>query len=134
MDIERVKELNEYIIDKATEKIDLSMKSKGFDEESFEVLSKAIVNLKYLEKIEHYEEKEVEESEEVEAAAVMPKLDASKVTTEFEGLIYEIARKLPGKDYMLAITTIIADTMEDLRVLHPKMYENLMRKLKEVLY
>lgn len=130
--MEKTKKVNEFIVEKATEKVVKSMEVKEWDEESFNTMCKALDNLKDIMKIEYkdYEKKEVEEKE----SKLMAKVDAKTNTTEFEQLIYDIAKKRTGKEGMLAITTIIADHMEDMRVLNNRAYCMVMMKLKELLY
>ena len=126
MGYEKAKCLNEKILHKAVEKLDKRVDNGSWDNEEFEVISQALDNIKDIEKIEGKKDKE-----ELQKAMSMKK-NAETETTEFEQLIYDIAEINGGYEGMLAITTIIADHMEDTRILHPKSYQNIMLRLKEL--
>lgn len=132
MHLIKAKEINKKIIEECNEKIEKSLDKKAFDSECFEVISQAIDNLCDIEKLEKYEDKNKEAM--VSKEMVLKKKNAKTETTEFEQLIYDICAKFYKEDVSFSYVTIIADTIEDLRLLHPKMYENLMRKLKEMLH
>lgn len=135
MDLKKAKEINEFIIDKSCKNIAGAMEEKQWDKESFEVFSQALDNLRDIEKIEKLEREEYKEMKsEVATEMEIKKVDVTKVDTDFEKLIYSIAEAKPGKAGMLAITTILADHMEDIRLFYPKMYEMVMMKLKNMLY
>ena len=142
MELERIKSINEKVLEKAMEKVEKSMELGTYDAECYHVMSVAIDNLKDLKKIEKYHEEleqlemleEVQEEKPKNVRTMMAeKVDAKTETTEFESLIYEIADKRNDAESMLAITTILAETMEDLRLLHPKIYNMTMLKLRECL-
>lgn len=149
MELERIKEINEKVLQRAVEKVEKAMEVGTYDAECYHTMSIAIDNIKDLSKIEKYHEEleqleRMEEIQEFEALAeekpqkniralMAEKVDAKEETTEFEALIYEIAEKKDDIESMLAITTVLAETMEDLRLLHPKIYNMTMLKLKECL-
>lgn len=128
MNLDRLKSVNEEIIDKASEKIENNLSLKKWDNEDFTVLSQAVDNILDICKIEKYKygEKEIE-------MYTMPKQDPTKVTTDFEALVYKVAEKHPGKNGMIALTTVLAETMEDLRIYNPRLYDSTLRRLKEML-
>lgn len=128
MNLDRLKSVNEEIIDKASEKIENNLSLKKWDNEDFTVLSQAVDNILDICKIEKYKygEKEIE-------MYTIPKQDPTKVTTDFEALVYKVAEKHPGKNGMIALTTVLAETMEDLRIYNPRLYDSTLRRLKEML-
>ena len=128
MNLDRLKSVNKEIIDKASEKIENNLSLKKWDNEDFTVLSQAVDNILDICKIEKYKygEKEIE-------MYTMPKQDPNKVTTDFEALVYKVAEKHPGKNGMIALTTVLAETMEDLRIYNPRLYDSTLRRLKEML-
>lgn len=130
MELHKMKELNKKVLEKAYSRVQKSTDMDSYDKESFEAMSLALDNIKDIMKIEKYSEDYSEK--ENRAIPAMARIDPKTETTEFEGLIYEIAEKYPSKDGMLAITTILAETMEDLRLLHPRIYNLTMTRLKEV--
>lgn len=127
MDLNKAKEVNEFILDKAVNKISERVQKGGWDNEEFEVMSKAIDNLKELDKLDYKDKKE--EFKKVRTK----RLNAYEEETEFETLVYRISEEKPGTETMLAITTILADHMEDIRVMQPRAYDIIMMKLREVL-
>lgn len=142
MDLKKAKEVNKEIIKKACDKIEVHLNEKTWGKEEFEVFSQALDNLRDIEKIEKLEREEEREmtvvtapilhSNEYDMSAKKP--DVTKVTTDFEQLIYDISEKHKGKDGMIAITTILADHMEDIKLFNRKMYDMVMMKLKNMLY
>lgn len=127
MDMEKAREINSDILIKSTEKLHHKLKNGGWSEEEFEVMSQAIDNLKDLDEI-HYKKDEKEFKHKISSK----KMDAYKDETEFENLVYEIAMEKPSVDTLLDITTVLADHMEDIKVMHPKIYKGLIMKLKEL--
>lgn len=126
MDICKAIEVNEFILEKATNKISERVEKGGWDNEEFEVMSKAIENLKELSKLGYKEKKEEYET----AKTKMKRVNAYTEETEFETLIYKIAEVKNSHETMLAITTILAEHMEDIRVMQPRAYSVIMAKLK----
>ena len=136
MDLMKLKELNSKLLETSSSKVERALETKSWDCECFEVMAQAIDNMLDIHKIEKYSK----ESEELATVAVgetrgytMPKQDAREVTTEFEKIIYDIVDSKPQKEAMEAITTTIAETMEDLRILHPRIYEMTIHRLKELM-
>lgn len=132
MELYDMKELNKKVLEKAYNRVQKSADMDSYDKESFEAMSLALDNIKDIMKIERYSEDYKEGKERT--LPMSEKVDPKTETTEFEALIYEIAEKYPGKDGMLAITTILAETMEDLRLLHPRIYNLTMTRLNEVIH
>lgn len=131
MDLELIKGVNEEILFKATEKIGSSLERGSWDKESFEVMAQSLDNILDIEKIEKY--KGEEKHEEEKASILKRKMDAKTETTEFEQLIYDIAEKHEGEETMYMITTVLADHMEDVRLLYKNAYSKIMNRLKELL-
>lgn len=127
MDLIKAKEINEFILNKASEKIESTVKKGSWDNEEFSVMSEAIENLVRLEKLGKKEKKE-----EVEKIRALKK-DAYTEETEFESLMYRIQEEKNDTETMICITTIIADHMEDIRIMQPRAYDIIMMKLREVL-
>lgn len=128
MNLCKAREVNEYILEKAIEKLEERVKVGGWSNEEFEVMSKSIENIREIEKIEYKNDKE-----DMNRKLLMKKMDAETETTEFESLVYKIVEGKPSNEAMIAITTIIADHMEDMRILNKRAYDLLMMKLKELL-
>lgn len=128
MNLCKAREVNEYILGKAIEKLEERVKVGGWSNEEFEVMSKSIENIREIEKIEYKNDKE-----DMNRKLLMKKMDAETETTEFESLVYKIVEGKPSNEAMIAITTIIADHMEDMRILNKRAYDLLMMKLKELL-
>lgn len=145
INIDEVRKVNEDVLLRSMEKVKKSLNSKMWDSESFEVMNEALSNIY---KIDRYEEK----SQQMMAMTAIPmagdmsimgdndsynkmmgKKDAKTETTEFEALIYDIANKKPGHEGMMAITTILAEHMEDMRILNNRAYKQVMMKLKELI-
>lgn len=129
MDLDKFKEVNEKIVDNSVLKVEKALDTKSWDKECFEVMSQAIDNLLDLSKIERHKEEKQEET----TMYTLAKEDVTKVTTEFEALVYKISEKHPGKNGMIALTTVLAETMEDLRIYNPRLYDSTLRRLKEML-
>lgn len=127
MDLKESKKLNHEIVNVASEKVKKAMESYSWDNEAFGVMSQALDNIVDIKKI-----CKESESKEVKTISLADKKDAETETTEFEALIYEIAEtheEESGK-YMVAITTIIADHMEDMRIMNKRAYDLVMMKLR----
>lgn len=135
MEYNKLIEINKNILNKAMVEVEKGRVIGKYDCEDMEAMSMAINNIKDLMKIKRYEEGNIEypKEEKTIAMATPMKIDAKTETTEFEALIYKISEKKPDHEGMYAITTILAETMEDLRILHPKFYNMTMVKLKELL-
>ena len=127
MGYEKVRELNEKILHKATEKLDKRVDNDNWENEEFEVISKSLDNILDIKKLEEKGEKERI------IKATHKKINAETETTEFEQLIYDISKERNDIEGMLAITTILADHLEDVRIMNPRAYEMVMYKLKELL-
>lgn len=139
MDLNKIKEVNEFIVAKSCEKIKTALDEKGWDKEVFEVFSQAIDNLKDIEKIEAYEYKEKErtvrkEYVENEVMSTMKKVDVIAEETEFEVLLCQIMAMWGTEKGFDVIKTLLADHMEDVRLFNKKMYDMAIMKLKNVLY
>lgn len=135
MDLERIKKLNLKLLETSSLKVEKAIEGKAWDCECFEVMAQAIDNMLDLHKIEHYSRQEpavealgVKETKSVGA----PKQNVREDVTEFEQIIYDITEKREAKDALKAITATMAETMEDLRILHPRIYEMTIHRLKEL--
>lgn len=140
LDINEIKKVNEEVLMKSIEKVKKALMNKNWDCECFEIMNEALENLyriqKYEEKMEAMKSTPIiteKEYKDPQIALLTNKVDAKKDTTEFEALIYEISKKRAGKEGMLAITTILAEHMEDMRILNNRAYKQVMMKLKELL-
>ena len=93
-------------------------------------MSQSLDNLKDITKIKYNEERL--EVAEVKNLREMP-LHAVKDETEFESIIYSLMDEKPLKELIGALMNILSDYLEDTRVMHPKAYENIMLRLKNML-
>ena len=130
MDLNRVKMLNEEILHKATTKLEERVKKGSWDEEEFKTICYALDNLKDISKMEY--NKERSDANEMKMSRMMSNKPMEE-ETEFEKVIYKIVEERPLKDVMEALTRILSDYLEDTRVMHPKAYENIMLKLKDIM-
>lgn len=124
MDLKKARELNNRIIEESMSKVEKAIDSKNWDCECFETMSKSIDNILDIVKIEKYTEKDKVDTYRKE------KKNAFTEETEFETLIYKIAEEKKDVEGMLAITTVLAELMEELRIMHPRMYDLTMIRLK----
>ena len=127
-DITELKELNKNILEKSMSKVKESLENGAWDCECFDTMNDSIENLVSLSKLEKYTDKQ-----ETEKAIVAKKMDAKTDITEFEQLVYDISEKLEGKEGMLSLTTTIAEVVEDMKIINPRLYASLIKKLKELL-
>ena len=130
MNLYEVEELNKSILTKASTKLKDKMAMGEWDDEVFEAMCDSIDNLKDISKKRRNEEmKEATETKTMYAKT----WEKEYKETEFEKLIYALMDKKSLKDVMCALTKILNEHIEDTRVMHPKAYENIMLKLKEML-
>ena len=125
-------ELNEKILEKAVPKVEKAIMNDNWDCECFETMSEAIKKIYKLEIMEKGEEmvEEYKEHKEYEATKSRMK-DEDK--TDFEMCVDEIIEKYGYEKGMKALMKVLNELMEeDLRLIHTRMYENTMRKLKEL--
>lgn len=120
MDMMRLKEINDKIIDKAAMKVEMSINKGDFDCECFEVLSDAINTKHKLHSIE-------KEGKAKEYKAMS--MD-NKRKTEFEEYVWKIMNK--GEYDLHDIMVILSEHMEDIKILQPRFYDKVMMKLKEL--
>lgn len=131
MEINKIKELNERILNRATANVEKALIMDNWDCECFETMSEAIKNIYKLEKMEKGEIKYEEKVQEDGAAFYRMKENDKK--SDFERCIYEIIEKRGMEKSMKAILKVLNELMEeDLRVIHTRMYDNTMRKLREL--
>lgn len=125
-------ELNEKILEKAVPKVEKAIMNDSWDCECFDTMSEAIKNIYKLEIMEKGGEmvEEYKERKEYEAPKTRTK-DEDK--TDFEICVDEIIEKHGYEKGMKALMKVLNELMEeDLRLIHTRMYENTMRKLKEL--
>lgn len=130
MDLYTAETVNKEILDKAITKLDETLKKGDWDEEVFKAMSQSLDNLKDITKIKYNEERL--EVAEVKNLREMP-LHAVKDETEFESIIYSLMDEKPLKELIGALMNVLSDYLEDTRVMHPKAYENIMLRLKNML-
>lgn len=127
-EINKLKELNKSIVEKSMSKVKESLELGTWDCECFDTMNDSIENLVNLSKLEKYTDKQ-----ETEKAIIAKKMDAKTDITEFEQLVYDISEKSEGKEGMLMLTTTIAEVVEDMKIINPRLYNSLIKKLKELL-
>ena len=120
MDMMRLKDINEKIIDKAAMKVEMSINKGDFDCECFEVLSDAISTKHKLNAIE-------KEGKAKEYKAMSME---NKGKTEFEEYVWKVINK--GEYDLHDIMIILSEHMEDIKILQPRFYDKVIMKLKEL--
>lgn len=119
MSIEELKQINNMTLSKVMEQLD-----KSWCYSDFSIFSQAIDNMKDLEKIEGMG---------VLHDSQLKKLNAREVVTEFEEEIYKHFKKEGVNfDNMMEIITIMAELMEDLKIINPRMYNITFEKIKNI--
>ena len=130
MDLYKAEDINKEILDKATVKLENSLSRGDWDEEVFKAMSQSLDNLKDITKINYnLERKEVAEVKNLRRTPY----EVAGEETEFESIVYTLMDKKPIKELMGALMSILTDYLEDTRIMHPKAYENIILKLKEML-
>lgn len=130
MEISKIKELNERILNRATANVEKALIMDNWDCECFETMSEAIKNIYKLERMEKHETKEEKVQED---GAIFYRMKEKEKESDFEKCIYEIIEKHGLEKAMTAIIKVLNELMEeDLKVIHTRMYDNTMRKLKEL--
>lgn len=120
MDMMKLKELNEKVIDKAAMNVEKSLLTGKWDCECFEVLSDAINTKHKLHAMEN-------ESKAKEYRAI--NMD-NKDKTEFEEYVWKIMNK--GEHDLHDIMVVLNEHMDDIKILQPRFYDKVMMKLKEL--
>lgn len=125
MDINKLKEVNVKIIEKAIPKIENALASNIWDCECVEAMSQAIDNLKDLSKMEGYSEY---------AEPKMVKHIEYKINNESEFMkeVNSILASRGEEDGIKCVMMVMSELMEDLSLLHTRLYNQVIMKLKEV--
>ena len=113
-------------------KVEKAMMNKSWDEHCFKTMHEALENLKIIDKLD---DNVADTGKNImNTTNIVGKVDAYTDTTEFEQLIYDIDKKYKGNyESMVKVTEIIADHMEDMRILNNRAYNIVMMKLREML-
>lgn len=124
--MQEVKEVIMRLVKKASEKVDNNMKRGVWDSEELEVLKDSVKIWKDIEKIEDIEEnhdirKEIREIESVRA---------EREGSEFKDLVYDLYKSNPDFSSINKIIDVLDETMGELKIIHEKVYDNTMKKLK----
>jgi hypothetical protein len=122
MDIRKIKELNEKIMEKASANVEKSLVTGSWDAESFEAFSDAIVSAHKLHNMEKEEHKQVVKMERKERV--------KEDKTEFEEVVWNLLEQ--GEHNIYGVMTVLNSHMEDLKVLQPRFYTSVITKLKEM--
>lgn len=120
-------EVNKKVLDKAQEEVEKARVVGKYECEDMEALSMAIKNIYYLTKLEKMEGGYVSESKERKMDKEYSR-KAKENESEFCTIVYGMIEE--GADKIDGIITLFDEHMDDLKVIHPKMYENLMVRLK----
>ena len=130
MDLYKAETVNQEILEKATHKLEECMKVGNWDEEVFKAMSQSLDNLKDISKMRYNKERtEVNNYKMGRIASDKP----TEGETEFERLVYKVVDEKPVQDVMNALTRVISEYLEDTRIMHPRAYENIMLKIKDIL-
>lgn len=130
MEYKKVKELNEKIVNRAMEEIEKDMITKNAcDMADMKILSMAIDNIKDSYKIENMQKEDNMKLEVVEAKTEDYKRSL-RDKTEFDECVEEIIVRHGKEKAMSSVLLLFSDLMEDLSVLQPKIYDNVITKMK----
>lgn len=124
MNIAKLIELNERVLEKAIGEVEKALITGKWDQEDMEALSMAIKNIHKLEGGMMHEYKEYKEEPKEYGRK------AKEGESEFMSCLYEVMEKHPGQKGIDAVIMLFDEHMDDLRVIHPKMYDNIMVRLK----
>ena len=127
-EINTLKELNKNIVNKSMAKVKESLELGTWDGESFYTMNDSIENILALMKIQKYTEKE-----QVQEQVTLKKMNAREEVTEFEDMVYKISDMYDDKESMVELTTVIAEMVEDLKIISPRLYKTFMAKLEGML-
>lgn len=117
--IDKIRKINYETCEKVMTELE-----KKWSYSDFEILSQVIDNMKDLSEIETYS---------LTAEVKAKKMNAREVTTEFERVIYDIFQDPhTSNDDMIEVVTVIAELMEDLKMLNPRAYDITIKKLKGI--
>ncbi len=126
---DRAIRLNENIANRAMEEIEKDYLNKNTcDLSDMRILSMAIDNIKDIEKIWKIKEEHLHEKEE---RSIAPYTRKTYTESEFMECANRIISER-GDEGVHAIIMTLDETVDDLKILHKKMYDNLMKKLKEL--
>lgn len=128
MDYNKIIEVNGKIIDKALPKIEKAMVTDKWDCECVEAMTMALDNIKDALKIESMLEKD----KTMEYSSTKMVYEPLGEDTEFMECISKIINKHGLEAGTKAIMTVINELMEDMKILHSKMYNNTMMKLRDI--
>lgn len=132
MELEKIKELNVKILEKASNNVEKALVTETWDCECFDTMSDAIQNIYKINKMEKYSEDRRAQMNECAPISTFRMME-NKDTTDFEKCVSDIIEKHGIENGMIAIMKVLTELMEeDLRIIHNRMYENTMRKLKEL--
>lgn len=124
--MQEVKEIVMKLVKKASEKVDYNIEHGRWDEEDLEVLSKAVKTWKRLEEIE-----DVEENHKLRRTIEnIEREKADSEGSEFKKLVYDIYKKFPGDSSLAEIIDALDETMGELKIIHEKIYDNTIQRLK----
>lgn len=125
MMLQETKEIVMKLVKKSADKVDYNITRGLWDNEDLEVLEKAVKTWKRIEEIEDVEEnhalrKEIETLEK----------KRGREGSEFKDLVYDIYSKNPNSIGLEEIIEAIDDTMEELKIIHEKVYDKTLNRLK----
>lgn len=132
MEFKKVKELSEKIVNRAMEEIEKDMITKNAcDMADMKILSMAIDNIKDSYEIESMQ-KHKDEYMKMEVAEVKTEdyKRSLRDKTEFDECVEEIIVRHGKEKAMSSMLLLFSDLMEDLSVLQPKIYDNVITKMK----
>lgn len=123
--LQETKEIVMKLVKKSADKVDYNISRGLWDNEDLEVLEKAVKTWKRIEEIEDVEEnhalrKEIETLEK----------KRGREGSEFKDLVYDIYSKNPNSIGLEEIIEAIDDTMEELKIIHEKVYDKTLNRLK----
>lgn len=132
MEIDKLKELNEKILEKAASKIEKAHTLDNYDYECMKAMSMAIDNMKDLIMIKEYKTYKKENYEPEAKNYHRKRIKGIEGDSEFVECIYEILDKQGESEGIEGIIEVFDESMDEIKILHKRMYDRIMSRLKEM--
>lgn len=130
LEYERLKQLSKKMVNRASEEIEKDMMNKNTcDLQDVQILSMAIDNIKDLMGIEGMKEM-AKDYKDYKSDSTSYTRNVSGGKTEFDSLVEDIIDSKGREKGINSIMMLMSDVMEDLSVLQPKIYDNVITKMK----
>lgn len=134
MDFQKIKEINEEIIDHCSKIIEKGIKNGKINDDYVKLLEVSMKNLEHIHKLKEkgYEQNHLNEKNEIYKPD--KKLDRSitMCLTDFEKLIME-NQSYGNEETMWSVIKIIGEYLQETKSLNRNKFDDIMYKVKEVL-